>query len=223
MSFESGPKRKPDDAGRAAQKPAEEPRESRFASLTASLLARKGEAEPALEPFAQARAAPGAAREMAPGARHAVDKLVAGEARPARVEPIDDASDVREEWLRVRPAEPEPAAPGKPEDAPRMTPGGDAKHDGAKDDGQKDGDAFAENCPRRKIATSPKRAAVTFRMSVHDFLRLKLGAAVLERSSQDIIIDALEVWLDGQGVERLDNCRCLAEAARACEDREAAE
>lgn len=209
MSFESSSRRK--DAEEENQSPRGE---SRFAALTAGLLARKGEAEPALEPFTQARVAPGAAREMAPGARHMVEKLAAGEARRAHVDPIDDTNEVREEWQRVRPADPAPMAPPseKPDDAPRMAaraaPGGEE---------------FAENCPRQKIAASPKRAAVTFRMSVHDFLRLKLASAELERSSQDIIVDALEDYLDANGVERLDNCRCLAEAARACGDREAAE
>lgn len=152
--------------------------DARFASLSASLLARKGEAEPAMEAFAHARVAAGAAREMAPGAVHDI----------------------------VRPSVGEPEARLEKADAPRMAarrapaPTFEAK----------------EDCPRKRIAASGRRAAVTFRMSVHDFLRLKLASAELETPSQEIIVDALAAWLDGKGVERLDNCRCLAEAARAC-------
>jgi hypothetical protein len=189
--------------------------ETKFAALTASLLARKGEAEPAMEAFAHARVAPGSARQMRPGARHVLDRPAAGEGHAAHVEPIDDTNDVREEWQRVTPAaiaksssEPTPAI----DDAPRMTP----RALPATATPQKE---FAENCPRQKIATSVKRAAVTFRMSVHDFLRLKLASAELEVSSQDILIDALGAYLDEKGVERLDECACLAKAAQACGDK----
>lgn len=156
--------------------------ESKFASLTAGLLARKGEAEPALEPFAHARVAGTSARQMAPGERHALDRKSDGRA-------------------------PRPAAPVfPPDDIARLKPVPRAVEE----------KQFAENCPREKIATSPKRAAVTFRMSVHDFLRLKLGSAELERSSQDIIIDAIEAYLDVHDVERLDDCKCLRIAGDAC-------
>ena len=187
-------------------------REGRFAALTAGLLARKGQAEPAMAAFSHARIDPLSARQMEPGERHTLDKRAAGEEviLPGHVEPIDDANNVREEWQRVA-----PLPPAKPEDAARMNP----KHAS----GGEESDGFAENCPRKKIATSTKRAAVTFRMSVHDFLRLKLASAELEIASGDLIIDALDRFLDEKGVERLDNCRCLAEASRACGDAEAAE
>lgn len=132
--------------------------EPRFASLSASLLARKGEAEPALEPFAHARVAE-SARQMAPGERHEVSRKAPLNAR-----------------------------------------------DGAS----------APDCPKKRIAANPKRAAVTFRMSIHDFLRLQLASAELERSAQDIILDALKAHLDAAGVESLDDCRCLKAAGEAC-------
>lgn len=189
--------------------------EGRFAALTAGLLARKGEAEPAMEPFAHARVAAGSARQMAPGSRHVLDRPAAGEGHAAHVEPIDDTNDVREEWQRVTPAPaPRTAKPAAPavDDAPRMTARPAVALAPAP---QKE---FAENCPRQKIAASTKRAAVTFRMSVPDFLRLKLASAELEISSQEIILDALCGYLDAKGVERLDECSCLAKAAQACGD-----
>ncbi|MBI1365721.1 MAG: hypothetical protein GC153_07150 [Alphaproteobacteria bacterium] len=204
MSYEDRTASRPEDDDSGA-------REGRFAALTAGLLARKGEAEPAMAAFSHARVDPASARQMEPGARHVVDKKTAGEEEspPVHVEPIDDARTVREEWQRIA-----PMRARKGDDAPRMEP------KTAPEEGEA---AFAENCPRKKIAASTKRAAVTFRMSVHDFLRLKLASAELETPSQDIIIEALDRFLDEKGVERLDNCRCLAETAKACGETEAAE
>lgn len=179
-----------------------EPRENRFAALTAGLLARKGEAEPAMERFSHARIDAGSAREMAPGERHVLERKGASESPAAHIDPIGDP-EASEEWRRVRPVREGNGAGAAFAARPPQPDKGAAKE-------------FAENCPRERIAKSAKRAAVTFRMSVHDFLRLKLASAELESSSQDIIIEALESWLDQKGVERLDNCRCLAEAARAC-------
>lgn len=137
--------------------------ETRFASLSASLLARKGEAEPALEPFAHARVAE-SARQMAPGERHDVSR--------------------------------KEAFPPRASEAPVELP--------------------VRDCPKRRIAANPKRAAVTFRMSIHDFLRLQLASAELEKPAQDIILDALKAHLDAAGVESLDDCRCLKAAGDAC-------
>ncbi|MBB5518247.1 hypothetical protein [Amphiplicatus metriothermophilus] len=189
MTYESNSRRKglPDyDDFQSRQSDAGKDKEGKFASLTAALLARKGEAEPALEPFAHARVAASTARQMAPGETHALDRKAA---------PVD------------RPAARAPAGHAHP--APFAT--ADARSEEPK--------RFAENCPRERIAKSPKRAAVTFRMSVHDFLRLKLASAELERSSQDIIIDAIEAYLNEQGVERLDDCKCLREAGDICASR----
>ncbi|GAB4527322.1 MAG: hypothetical protein Kow00133_16220 [Amphiplicatus sp.] len=188
MTYESNSRRKdlPDYDDFQSRQPGEgKDKEGKFASLTAALLARKGEAEPALEPFAHARVAASTARQMAPGETHAIDRKAASADRPARP--------------RAGHAHPAPFATAAARaEEPRR---------------------FAENCPRERIATSPKRAAVTFRMSVHDFLRLKLASAELERSSQDIIIDAVEAYLNEQGVERLDDCKCLREAGDICASR----
>ena len=201
-----------------------------FAPLTASLLARKGEAEPALEPISQARMAPGAARQMQPGARHEIDKPARGAAEddggaePAkrngragkRTEAPQPASSGQPPQARqpVKSRQPVEARPQqKVADAPRMN-SGRAPQPAPE---QAQAAEAPTDCPRK--ADKPKRAAVTFRMSTHDFLRLKLASAELEVSGQDIIIAAIEKFLDERGVERLDECLCLQKTARACSDK----
>ncbi len=214
MTFERNP---PEGEGDAFPAGAKAPLEKRFAALTAGLLARKGEAEPAMDVFNHARIDPVSARQMEPGARHEINRQPAGEGHAAQIDPISDSNDVREEWRRVKPAAPAQTK-AVIEDAPRMPPKNPARAPDSQTELPQPQKEFAENCPRQKIAISAKRAAVTFRMSVHDFLRLKLASAELEVPSQDIILSALDSYLDVKGVERLDNCRCLREAARACGD-----
>jgi hypothetical protein len=71
-------------------------------------------------------------------------------------------------------------------------------------------EVFADDKPLR-------RAAVTFRMTARDFLRLKLGSAELDMTAQDIILEAVEEFLDARGVESLAGCQCLKSAIMACE------
>ncbi|NWG71271.1 MAG: hypothetical protein HXY23_06650 [Parvularculaceae bacterium] len=72
-------------------------------------------------------------------------------------------------------------------------------------------------CAAELKAVKPKRAAISLRLPVPDFLRLKLAAAELERTSQAILLDALRTYLDGKGVETFDECPCLKKAAAAAE------
>lgn len=160
--------------------------EERYATLTAGLLARKGDAEPALEPFAHARVAE-SARRMTPGSVH---KLQRGHNDPEPTEPYPQNPQQPQ-------SEPRPEAEAPQEPAAAATP------------------AFRSE-PRdvsRQDFLS-RRAAVTFRMPTHDFLRLKLASAELAMSCQNIILAALEAYLDKHGVERLNDCNCLKEAAR---------
>ena len=55
----------------------------------------------------------------------------------------------------------------------------------------------------------PVRAAVTVHLTPREFMRLSLGAADLELSSQEIIADAIEDYLDARGVMSLGGCACL--------------
>ncbi len=62
--------------------------------------------------------------------------------------------------------------------------------------------------------TNPRRAVVTLRMSVRDFLRMKLGAAVLKKRETDLLMEALDYYLDAHGVESFDDCLCLRRTAQ---------
>lgn len=154
--------------------------EDRYAHLTAGLLARKGDAEPALEPFAHARVAE-SARRMTPGSVHKLERSQSDLRHP----------DHHHTSHHARQPDVAPHAPAPPPRAPA----------------------------RSEVAMSrqeflKRRAAVTFRMPTHDFLRLKLASAELDVSCQNIVLAALEAFLDANGVERLDECNCLREAAR---------
>jgi len=62
-----------------------------------------------------------------------------------------------------------------------------------------------------------RTAAVTFRVTAKDFLRLQLGAAQLETSAQDVIIAAINDYLDRSGVMSSDRCVCLRQAGQVLE------
>lgn len=233
MTFE--PKRSQEGAPALAATAPRSSSGSMFASLTADLLARKGEAKPALEPFAHARVAPGSAREMSRGERHDID-------RPERDE---HDRDLREQEHLQEPrnqaqevaAQPEERASSEffkdkvrftglmnaiaaragglapssfsrvPQSAPKQE-SEEAREGACTDNG--------EPCPRK--ADAAKRAAVAVRFTTHDFLRLRLAAAELETPAHDIIVAALNTYLDEKGVERFDECLCLRKAADKCEE-----
>ncbi len=53
------------------------------------------------------------------------------------------------------------------------------------------------------------RAGVTVQLTAREFMRLSLGAAELEQSAQDMIVEAIEEYLDARGVLSLGGCSCL--------------
>lgn len=191
---------------------------SRFASLTAGLLARKGEATPALEPFANARMAPGSAREMGRGERHRLDRRVNGAAAAHTGRSKDAAPPVpAPHWELPHASEFHGAHRITDFDTPQYTdqPAARLRNDHHDAHMCEDGAAAEANCPRRSFS---RRAAVAVRMSTQDYLRLRLAAAELETSAHDIVIAALGAYLDEKGVERFDECLCLQKASRLCDD-----
>jgi hypothetical protein len=66
-------------------------------------------------------------------------------------------------------------------------------------------------CP---VVVSARRASLSLRMPVPEFLRLKLASGLFERTSQSILLEALTHYLDARGVERFEDCLCLQKAAR---------
>lgn len=53
------------------------------------------------------------------------------------------------------------------------------------------------------------KAGVTVQLTAREFMRLSLGAAELEQSAQELIVEAIEEYLDARGVLSLGGCSCL--------------
>lgn len=181
--------------------------ERRFASLTAGLLARKGEAQPAMESF-DGRAPwpqpPRASESFSTNAKTRPPEEAPREASPegeAAPQPsLAAAAPKTVHVYRHRTPDRKPASFAKAAKAAALDP------------------ACKEICgvepaSEAQAEAPQKRAAVTFRLTPHDFLRLKLAGAELSMSGQDILTEALSAYLDVRGVESFANCRCLREAA----------
>lgn len=63
--------------------------------------------------------------------------------------------------------------------------------------------------PVAAVAAVEVRAGVTVQLTAREFMRLSLGAAELEQSAQDLIVEAIEEYLDARGVLSLGGCSCL--------------
>jgi len=186
-----------------------------YASLSAGLLARKGEATPAMESFG---------RQPQPKVRRSepvepVDMLTpVGEKPPA--EPAKPRAPLFDRLRRAgrgpqepeaaQRAEPAPpadavAAPVQPTPDPQATPQPDAAP------------GCGAACEAADEAERPggPRAAVTVRLQTSAFLRLKLASAQHRRTSQDLLAAALDEYLDRLGVQAAKNCACLRRAAEA--------
>lgn len=62
-------------------------------------------------------------------------------------------------------------------------------------------------------------ARVSFRMSMAEFLRLKMAGVMLERPCKEILLEALTLYLDQQSVSNLNDCQCFdAVETRAMEE-----
>lgn len=181
-----------------------------YAPLTASLLARKGEAMPAVD--AQAHA--GVDIDMRP-------------MRPAN-SPGAPRTIKQETIESLFPAKPEadsgeaPASNVRPFERPfGATPG----H--APQPGFRQPDAWTVTPPRRPrpaIDLRPlrqadpdpggRKATVTFRMPVKDFVRMRFAARDLEISCQSLILEALDCYLDANDVEHVSDEECAEEIER---------
>jgi hypothetical protein len=210
--------------------------ESRFAILTSGLLARKGAAAPSNAPIADPAeeaapftpdpsppprtAKPPARREEPIAPSMTVINERSAEAgypdnpTPEEIEAFESGLDElpsaepakgRSAPLEVGFLEDErddPPSPFDREEAPLAVPAPASSR-------------IIEMRPQRPAGKGERRAAVTFRMTTRDFLRLKLGAAELNMPAQDVIIEALEEYLDARGVESLRGCVCLEKSAEA--------
>lgn len=63
--------------------------------------------------------------------------------------------------------------------------------------------------PVAASAAAEVKAGVTVQLTAREFMRLSLGAAELEQSAQELIVEAIEEYLDARGVLSLGGCSCL--------------
>jgi hypothetical protein len=184
---------------------------SKFASLTAGLLARKGEAEPTSTPFAEQLltrvGAPAAdIRALTPmphphvhtHAEPGVVKQTGLKQVPAAVKPVDSLTSIFGAFGRREAAEAarQELEPFRPTLVPSVPSEGGA----------------ADNCA---VCTGPsaeelaKTFHVNLRLKRQRFVKLKLSAALLRRPVQDIVADALDNWFDKLPPDVLGDCACM--------------
>ncbi len=166
---------------------------SKFASLTAGLLARKGEAEPAATPFA--------------------DELLTRVGAPA--------ADIRALTPMPHPHAPKPPAP-KPLSDPATAVFGSfgrrtaaelerAQHEAPSNVTQlhHDEEDQCSSCVGPLPEDATKTFHVNLRLKRPRFIKLKLSAALLHRPVQEVVSEALDAWFDKLPPDVLGDCACL--------------
>ncbi|WP_428410077.1 hypothetical protein [Hyphococcus sp.] len=165
-----------------------------FASLTSSLLARKGEALPAVDAVAHEGVdiemrpmkpanAPGAPRNVS---EEAIDTLYSAD-RQREQEVARMTAAAHGNVKVLRPASPQRRRIGHDE-APKtwtIPPRAHRRH---------------HPSPEAPTGILARKAIVTLKMPARDLVRLRLAARDLEMSCQAIILDALECYLDANDV-----------------------
>lgn len=199
---------------------------SKFASLTAGLLARKGEAEPAATPFADQLltrvGAPAAdIRALTPMHHHH------HHAHTATQKPPEAPS------LDLKPIETKAPEAAKPA-ADTVThifgsfgrrSAGElerAKHElelrslpqlpipvVVADEEAEQSENHCGTCPGPQPEDSAKTYHVNLRLKRQRFIKLKLSAALLRRPVQDVVAEALDQWFDKLPTEVLGDCACM--------------
>lgn len=170
-----------------------------YAALTSSLLARKGEALPAVDAVAHE----GVDIEMrpmrpanSPGAPKNISEDAIEKMYPDNPAPEMRSKNTRRPGVRlVHPVEKAAAQDAEATDAPAAWTIAPKKP--AQRRLPPPGAAYAANAPTGVLA---RRAIVTLRMPARDLVRLRLASRDLEMSCQAIILDALECYLDANDV-----------------------
>ena len=163
---------------------------TRFASLTAGLLARKGEAEPASTPFADqlftrvGASGPDMGAQAAP--RQEAFAVKPAASRPAFrfLPPV--VADVVEPPPFLAPPSPPPALLDEELVEQRCAP-----------------------CAAPPGEDMSKTFHVNLRLKRPRFVKLKLSAALLRRPAQDIVSEALDQWFEKLPPEVLGDCACM--------------
>lgn len=173
-----------------------------FASLSSSLLARKGHARPAMRPNS------GQSLEDLGWNDHGHDAEESIEAMAQEPAPIRYQAAITAKFSR--PEELVNASPSS--QATAVEPDTDANHFAAKErvdeTAQVEAPAIAIRRRVKKSASAPlqaaAKAAFTLRLDERRHLRLRLACAMLNRSGQQLVAEALDQYLDGvTGLEEL--------------------
>lgn len=173
---------------------------SRFASLTAGLLARKGEAEPASTPFADqlltrigahgpdlrnalANSGYGVVTKPAFGSASFQDGVGAGRSAFGRHGLPENAGE--KDFVPVMPPQPDPL------------------HD------EEVVETQCQPCASNGGEDPSKTFHVNLRLKRPRFVKLKLSAALLRRPAQDIVSEALDQWFEKLPPDVLGDCACM--------------
>ncbi|NOT39837.1 MAG: hypothetical protein HOP13_05025 [Alphaproteobacteria bacterium] len=174
---------------------------SKYASLTAGILARKGEAEPTATPFADQMLtrvgcpAPeiegltpmrGSLNLHAESSRPKTQAL-----KPPPVKPLDPFGS-----FGRRPME------AKVHVMPLPVPA-------AADDDEEQTDNHCLACPGPSPEEAGKTYHVNLRLKRMRFVKLKLSSALLRRPVQEIVAEALDRWFETLPGDVLGDCACL--------------
>jgi hypothetical protein len=186
---------------------------SKFASLTAGLLARKGEAEPTSTPFADQLltrvGAPSAdIRALTPMHGHVHTHAEAG--APAKeqgfklhaAKPADSFAAVFGTFGK-RAAQEVARREAEAVKAPPAPPSLSVVHD------EEPAASHCGSCEGFGADDAGKTYHVNLRLKRLRFVKLKLSAALLRRPVQEIVSEALDQWFDKLPPDVMGDCACL--------------
>ena len=196
---------------------------SKFASLTAGLLARKGEAEPSATPFAdQLLTRVGApAVDMRPMIQNAPQRPQPAHFSPPVFgrRPVHDHEHPHQQLLQDEagvPPAPAPLATPVELPAPAMVPAifpvalpklvhsvDDDHHEVVANESR------CGTCPGPSAEEANKTYHVNLRMKRMRFVRLKLTSALMRKPVQEIVNEALDAWFETVPHDVLGDCACL--------------
>jgi hypothetical protein len=185
---------------------------SKFASLTAGLLARKGEAEPTSTPFAEQLltrvGAPASdIRALTPMHAHVHNHAESGGLAkqqgfkpPPPAKPLDPMTSIfgsfgKRSVLEIARSEHEPA---------KLALTVVASHDE-----EEHLDNHCGTCTGPASDDAGKTYHVNLRLKRQRFVKLKLSAALLRRPVQDVVSEALDQWFERLPSDIMGDCACL--------------
>lgn len=171
---------------------------SKYASLTAGILARKGEAEPTATPFAdQLLTRVGCPAPEIEG----LTPMHGHGAKPPLARPLDSATSAFGSFGRRMTAEAAKSEPARAvHPALSVVP--------VLDD-EEHTDAHCVVCPGPSPEEAGKTYHVNLRLKRKRFVKLKLSAALLRRPVQEIVAEALDNWFETLPGDVLGDCACL--------------